>query len=281
MHSDRQIRLAKLAKLYLTDQTQFRRPVFPGYRVSLRDKLRARSIEVLSLSLTGMITGHHLGERQKMSNSERISKRKLSDEVFDRLKRLIVSGERTPGSLMPSERELMERFEVGRPAIREALQQLEGMGLVAINHGERARVLELTPQSLMRQVDQSARILLSLSGESLEHLKSTRIFFERGMAREAAIKATDKNLEALRATLDEQRQSIGDAEKFIAADMHFHTQIAAISQNPIFTAVSEAMLGWLKTYHSQMLIWTGREKITLAEHEEIISHLAANDPDAA
>ena len=216
-----------------------------------------------------------------MDTTEHIAKRKLSDEVFERLKRMLVEGEKTPGSLMPSERELMARFGVGRPAIREAMQHLESMGLVEINHGERARVLELTPQSLMRQVDQSARIMLSMSADSLEHLKAARIFFERGMAREAAQRATDEDLKVLRATLDEQRRFLGDADQFIAADMRFHTQIAAISRNPIFTAVSEAMLGWLKTYHGEMLIWTGKEKYTLAEHEEIISHLAANDPDAA
>ena len=216
-----------------------------------------------------------------MDTTEHIAKRKLSDEVFERLKRMLVEGEKTPGSLMPSERELMARFGVGRPAIREAMQHLESMGLVEINHGERARVLELTPQSLMRQVDQSARIMLSMSADSLEHLKAARIFFERGMAREAAQRATDEDLKVLRATLDEQRRFLGDADQFIAADMRFHTQIAAISRNPIFTAVSEAMLGWLKTYHGEMLIWTGKVKYTLAEHEEIISHLAANDPDAA
>jgi len=216
-----------------------------------------------------------------VDTTEHIAKRKLSDEVFERLKRMLVEGEKTPGSLMPSERELMARFGVGRPAIREAMQHLEFMGLVEINHGERARVLELTPQSLMRQVDQSARIMLSMSADSLEHLKAARIFFERGMAREAAQRATDEDLKVLRATLDEQRRFLGDADQFIAADMRFHTQIAAISRNPIFTAVSEAMLGWLKTYHGEMLIWTGKEKYTLAEHEEIISHLAANDPDAA
>lgn len=216
-----------------------------------------------------------------MDTTEHIAKRKLSDEVFERLKRMLVEGEKTPGSLMPSERELMARFGVGRPAIREAMQHLESMGLVEINHGERARVLELTPQSLMRQVDQSARIMLSMSADLLEHLKAARIFFERGMAREAAQRATDEDLKVLRATLDEQRRFLGDADQFIAADMRFHTQIAAISRNPIFTAVSEAMLGWLKTYHGEMLIWTGKEKYTLAEHEEIISHLAANDPDAA
>jgi len=216
-----------------------------------------------------------------LDKTEHIAKRKLSDEVFDRLKRLIVDGNLSPGSPMPSERELMARFGIGRPAIREALQQLASMGLVEINHGERARVLQLTPQSLMKQMDQSARIMLSLSSDSLEHLKSARIFFERGMVREAAIKAKKNDIQALRQTLAEQRQALGDADRFMAADMRFHTQIAAISNNPIFTAVSEAMLGWLKLYHSQMLIWTGKEKHTLAEHEDIISHLAEHDPDAA
>jgi DNA-binding FadR family transcriptional regulator len=60
-----------------------------------------------------------------------------------------------------------------------------------------------------------------------------------------------------------------------------HSQIAAITGNPLFEAVSEAMLGWLKQYHTEMLIWTGKENLTLAEHEEIIERIAARDPDAA
>ena len=63
--------------------------------------------------------------------------------------------------------------------------------------------------------------------------------------------------------------------------MELHTQIAAISGNPIYVAVSEAMLGWLKEYHTEMLIWTGKEKYTLAEHEEIIGRIAAHDPEGA
>ena len=37
------------------------------------------------------------------------------------------------------------------------------------------------------------------------------------------------------------------------------------------------MLGWLKEYHTEMLIWTGKEKFTLAEHEKIIKRIAAHD----
>ena len=213
--------------------------------------------------------------------SDPIVRRKLSDAVFDRLKALITSGELHPGDAMPSERDLMERFGVGRPAIREAMQQLSNMGLLTISHGERAKVRQPTAKSIFQQVDAAAHIMLSTSPSSLEHLKQARRFFERGMVREAAVKATPFDVAALRETLDRQRANLGDPDAFIGADMRLHTQIAAITGNPLFEAVSEAMLSWLKQYHTEMLIWTGKENLTLAEHQEIIDCVAAGDPDAA
>lgn len=219
--------------------------------------------------------------RSRSMETERIVKRKLSDEVLDRLKNIVVQGKMKPGDLMPSERELMERFGVGRPAIREAMQAMSSIGLLEINHGERARVLELTPLSIIRQVDQSAHIMLSRSSESLNHLKTARVFFERGMVREAAKKAKKKQIQELRETLADQRRYLGKADMFIAADRRLHAQIAGISGNPIFVGVSEAMLGWLKVYHTDTLIWTGKEKFTLAEYEDIINHIEAHNTDAA
>jgi len=216
-----------------------------------------------------------------MDDSEPIVRRKLSDEVLARLKRLITTGDLKPGDDMPSERELMERFGVGRPAIREAMQALANMGLVAISHGERAKVLRLTAQSILRQVDTSAKIMLSSSTDSLEHLKSARIFFERGMVREAAEKASEADIDRLRAILDRQRALLGDSDRFIDADMDFHTAISEISANPIYAAVCAAMLGWLKEYHTEMLIWSGKENVTLAEHDKILDRIAAHDPAGA
>ena len=212
---------------------------------------------------------------------EPIVRRKLSDEIFDRLKRLIESGELKAGDEMPSERELMERFGVGRPAIREAMQALAMKGLVEISHGERAKVLRVTARSIFQQVDLPAKILLAGSADSLEHLKSARIFFERGMVREAAARATPEDIARLEEKLAEQSACLGDAEGFIRADMEFHQEITRISGNPIYAAVSEAMLGWLRTYHTEMLIWTGRENFTLAEHREIIDCIREGDPDRA
>ena len=212
---------------------------------------------------------------------EPILRRKLSDEVFDRLKRMITTGEVRAGDTMPSERELMERFGVGRPAIREAMQSLSNMGLLTISHGERSRVCALTARSITHQVDLAAQIMLATSPGSLDHLKDARIFFERGMVREAASRASNNDIGRLKHLIECQRDALGDAEAFIAMDMGFHTAITNIAGNPIFTAVSESMLGWLKLFHTEMLIWSGKGNLTLAEHQAIVDSIESRDPDAA
>jgi DNA-binding FadR family transcriptional regulator len=214
--------------------------------------------------------------------TEPITRRKLSDEVFDRLKAMITSGEVRPGDAMPSERELMERFGVGRPAIREAMQALSNFGLLTISHGERARVLALTARSVTQQVDMAAQMMLATSPGSLDHLKHARLFFERGMARQAASKAKPADIADLNRLVAAQTALLGgDPVRFIEADMEFHTAIAAISGNPIFAAVSESMLSWLKQFHTELLIWSGKETITLAEHEAIVAAIRSGDPEAA
>ena len=97
-----------------------------------------------------------------MSHQDPIQRRKLYQEVLDRLTARIVAGEFGPNDQLPSERELMESYGVGRPAVREALQHLERTGIVAITHGERARIVVPTPETLVAQIAGGARHLLSM-----------------------------------------------------------------------------------------------------------------------
>ena len=174
-----------------------------------------------------------------------IARRKLAHDVLDRLLDGIAAGEFARGSLLPSERQLMERFRVGRPAVREALQDLQRMGLVIITHGEGARLVEPTAETVLEQIAITVHHILSSSTKTLEHLKDARIFFEVGMARLAAAKAASADVEALNRCIQDMETAGTDFAKFMKHDIAFHRQIAEITGNPIFAAVSEAVLIWL------------------------------------
>jgi DNA-binding FadR family transcriptional regulator len=214
-------------------------------------------------------------------STEPIPRRKLYQEVYDRLHERISSGEIPPGAHLPSERELMEAYEVGRPAVREALQALERSGIVEIVHGERARVVVPTAEGLIEQVTGGARHLLRSQPDTLEHLKDARVFLEVGIARLAATKATDVDIAQLRSRLAEHRASLANLDDFLAKDMAFHREIARISGNPILPAIVEAVFAWASEYYRSIVRAPGAENLTLAEHERIIDAIAARDPERA
>lgn len=217
-----------------------------------------------------------------MQQAPKITRRKLSDEVFDRLYEMIETGHFRPGDTLPSERELMDSYGVGRPAIREAMQALERIGLVGINHGQRPKVLQPTATGLFSQIDLTARHMLASSSQSLEQLKEARIFFELGMVEKAAGQASAADIEHLRELLEQQRTHLNeDAQAFIEIDMAFHTAIVGITRNPIFIATSQAMLSWLARFHSSLLHWEGNEDITLMEHAKIIDCIEQGDKESA
>ena len=212
---------------------------------------------------------------------EQIQRRKLFQEVLDRLLQRIRSGELAPGDQLPSERDLMAFYGVGRPAVREALQALANSGIVEIAHGERARVVVPTAQLLIAQVAGGAQHLLRSQPDMLAHLKEARVFLETGLARTAAERATADDVARLRRRLDEHRAAMVELDQFLLRDMAFHREIALISGNPIFPAIVEALFHWASEYYQTIVRAPGVESLTLAEHQRIVEAIAAHDADGA
>ena len=210
-----------------------------------------------------------------------IQRRKLFQEVLDRLIERIRSGEFRPGDQLPSERELMTSYGVGRPAVREALQALERTGIVTITHGERARVVMPTAGSMIEQIASAAQHLLTVEPGMLQHLKDARLFLETGLARRAAAGVTPESLDLLRQRLEAHLEARNRLEAFLPRDMEFHREIAAMTGNPIFPAIIEAMFGWLGAFYVELVSAPGAEDLTIAEHQRIFRAIAEGDPDEA
>lgn len=71
-----------------------------------------------------------------------VPKNTLARSVAERLLHLIADGTLKPGDRMPSERDLMEHFQVARSTVREALQSLAACNVIEIRPGVGAFVFE-------------------------------------------------------------------------------------------------------------------------------------------
>ena len=216
-----------------------------------------------------------------MTEVSPIQRRKLSQEVFDRLIARINAGEFPPGTYLPAERHLMATYQVGRPAVREALQDLQRIGLVIITHCEGARIVEPNAQSLLEQISETVHHILANSQQNLSQLKEARTFFEVGMVRLAAVRATTDDIQDLRVIVASMEDSVDEFATFMKHDIQFHRRIAEMTGNPIYVAVSDGLLQWLSRYHTGELRKVNREVQTLDEHRKIVDRLEAHDVEGA
>jgi DNA-binding FadR family transcriptional regulator len=210
-----------------------------------------------------------------------ISRKKLGDLVEERLVTLLQAGGLAPGDPLPSERELMEQYKVGRPAIREAMQSLERKGLIEIRHGERPRVAAPSVDRTLTELAQSVRhLLVHLSG-SLDHLKEARLMFEAAMARRAAERRSAADIAAIAEALERQRACKPGTVDFLRCDGDFHHAIAKVSGNPLLAELNRSLFRWLSEFHADLVRKPGLEKLTLAEHEAILEAIRTGNGDEA
>jgi GntR family transcriptional regulator, sialic acid-inducible nan operon repressor len=213
-------------------------------------------------------------------NTVTIDRRKLFQQVASHLERQILDGSLKPGDLLPTERDLQITFGVGRPAIREALITLQRAGLVETSNGLRARVAMPTASDVVAGMGSAVRQMLSTRDGQL-HFQAIRHFFETGLARLAARDATEDEIAALKAALDDNAAAMGDRPRFISTDIAFHLAIAKIPRNPIFLVLHDAMSDWLRSQRVVTLDEPNQEEIAFKAHAAIFDAIAARDADRA
>jgi GntR family transcriptional repressor for pyruvate dehydrogenase complex len=216
----------------------------------------------------------------QMNDPVFIERKKLFEHVATHLEGEILSGKLRPGDQLPPERDLQTRFGVGRPAIREALISLQKAGLVELANGARAKVKMPTASHIFSGMAPAVQQMLSTT-EGQRHFQGARLFFETGLAREAARHATSEDIEALARALEANRLAIGDRERFTSTDIAFHFELAKMARNPIFIALHDQISDWLREQRVVTLAAEGQEQIAFEAHRAIYDGIAARDADQA
>lgn len=163
-----------------------------------------------------------------MPLNEGILKRQtLTAALIDELKAQILSGSLAPGDMVPTNRELIEAFGVGRTTVREALQGLIASGLLE----KRGNRLVIADQSQLS--DSQVDIAALAARTSVRDVYETRKVVEVAIARLAAERATPEDLDSLRIPLE--KMDPADTEGYHALNEEFHELLAMMCGNRVLS----------------------------------------------
>jgi GntR family transcriptional repressor for pyruvate dehydrogenase complex len=166
-----------------------------------------------------------------------IRRQNISETVVHEIEALVMKEYFKPGEKLPSERELAERFKVGRYTLREGLRALEAKGLINVMPGKGIFVNLPSNQDFTNALTS----MFILEKESLEELIETRKLIESEAAKLAAERATAQDLEAIAASYEQLKLAGNNREKLHDADEQFHFSIAIATHNTIFEKVTKAV----------------------------------------
>ncbi|HBD0118830.1 TPA: transcriptional regulator NanR [Escherichia coli] len=217
-----------------------------------------------------------------MFNKRPLKRKKLSELIEEDLENMIRQEVFKEGEYIPSERALMEMFNVGRPSVREALATLRRKGLIEVNNGERAKVCRPTPYTLINELSGIARDYMS-SKDGMQHFEELRLLFELMLVRYASIYATSEQKNRLNQAIEDCRKYVDNNVNFIHADINFHRILSEIPENPIFVAIHTALINWLINSHTREYGHLTKEQntISLKQHIDIYNAICDGNPDKA
>lgn len=202
---------------------------------------------------------------------------KLYEEIALRLRERIASGELQPGQALSSERKLAAEFKVGRAGVREAVRRLEMAGLIESRHGGGNYVREVTSEHLVAPIAN----VLNGSNHLKEELTNARLFFEPQIAREAALRATDEDIQILEEAVGHQAGRLMDGDSTAKEDEEFHSLLALATHNTVVVRVLEVINNLLDDSGVRFSQDGDRSRHSLEGNERILEAVKRHDQAAA
>jgi GntR family transcriptional regulator, transcriptional repressor for pyruvate dehydrogenase complex len=166
--------------------------------------------------------------------------REKPELIADELRSMIVTGKLLDGSSLGRESDLVERFGVSRPSLREALRILEAEGLVKVVRGVRGGVVVRQPDE--RITARNAALVLQFRNTTIADVHEARSVIEPAAAKMLA-SARNRRAAAgeLRKIIAVERDTVDDPVRYGEASTEFHERLVALAGNQTLGIVAEML----------------------------------------
>jgi DNA-binding FadR family transcriptional regulator len=205
-----------------------------------------------------------------------LGRTRLSEQIEEAILNAIKSGEFAVGEKLPSERTLMDMFNVGRPSVKEALLMLERKGFVSLRRGVAPIVVEPTPESAMQSIGDMVSAMIADESRRSDFF-GLRTMLESAACYEAAKNCSSEAASLLLEALTRCREACGDANKFRDADKDFHGTIIGLSNNSVVKSLHEALIDWGLFHPEDGPDLEAIHLRVIKQHEDIVMAITKGD----
>jgi DNA-binding FadR family transcriptional regulator len=191
----------------------------------------------------------------------------------------IVDSDLRPGDSIGTEAEMLAQFKVSRPTLRESIRILESHGVVTLRPGPKGGIIVNQPG--VDFVAHALSVFLRLNQVPFVAILRARFAIEPALVRDAALHATDQDLQELQSSI-ERMEKIGDDDvAFARENREFHGIIARASANPVLETFW-GTISILASGEQHGLSYTARNRAHIVKaHRRILEACRRRQPDEA
>jgi GntR family transcriptional repressor for pyruvate dehydrogenase complex len=205
----------------------------------------------------------------------------IPEAIVQRIIQMIDDGTWKAGDRLPPQRQLAQELDVSMSSLREALQTLQGMGVLELRHGQGTFVCR-NPSQI---VERCLNLAFVLDRDMIKDFLDARRAIESGLAYLAAKRATKDEVAKLAILIDGMKEAVdtGNDLRFEELDVAFHHLIAEMSKSDILQylggTLSETLEDFIRVVPHTPKGWLRHAEVCAAiiDHDPARSEKAMHD----
>lgn len=202
-----------------------------------------------------------------------IRQERVHERIARQLRARILEGAYQPGERLPHEQELIERFQVSRSAVRQAMQQLEQQGLVHVRVGSGGGAFVARAQ--IEPVREWFENLFALGTVDRQQFLAAKAVIEPEVTCAAVPHISEEELDHLDALVRSSWKAVegGTNDQLLDFSLEFHRIIAGATRNSVLELMLSALIEVAHHIPEFREAPSGGWEPVVAEHEHLLQAL--------